>query len=509
MADQLRESDLQEIKRHGLEAAEAHRQLELFRHPPPPIRLVRPCRADDGVLRLSAQQRDACVARYEKAAAAGRFSKLVPASGAASRMFHALGTVYRGEPSPEDTEAARRWVRELRRFAFHDHLVEAMVDRGQSLGRAIQKDDLASILDALLGSDGLDYGNTPKGLIPFHRYPTGPRTAIEEHLVEAAELLGGDGCQVHFTIPQQQELLFRSSLRKIQARLGSRTAATFEVSCSNQAPETDTLAADPEGAPFRRGDGHLLFRPGGHGALLTNLERCRGDLVFVKNIDNILPDAPRRRAVRWKKILGGLLLEVEEHITTTLARLASGESVAGIDDDLHFLAEELSVPHALDVMTRPPVEQAKFLVGQLDRPLRVCGMVVNEGEPGGGPFWVRDAEGRESIQIVESSQIDRDDPTQQEILAASTHFNPVDLVCRLRSAGGEPYALADFVDENAVFLSRKSHQGRALQALERPGLWNGAMARWNTVFVEVPAATFAPVKTVFDLLRPEHQPEEG
>jgi hypothetical protein len=317
---------------------------------------------------------------------------------------------------------------------------------------------------------------------------------------------GEDGlCRLHFTVSPQHEAGFRELLETAGPRLGADLGARFEVGFSRQEPATDTLAVDPENRPFRQADGSLLFRPGGHGSLLGNLgawARAGGDLVLLKNIDNVVPDAGKPLVNEWKQLLLGLLVERTERAHALAARLASeGAAPALLDEGERFLAEELS----LHLAPAAPEERARRLADRLDRPFRVCGVVPNTGEPGGGPFWVRSGAGEVSLQIVETSQIDRDSPEQQAQLAASTHFNPVDIVCSLRDRHGRPHDLDRHVDPGTVFLAEKSHEGRPLKALERPGLWNGAMAGWNTVFVEVPNATFAPVKTVLDLLRPEHQ----
>lgn len=436
----------------GLSEKEVRRQLALFESPPPPVRLDRPATVGDGIVRLDEERQTALVAVFDSAMRRGVATKMVPASGAASRMFHGLD-----DPAGEDV---RRLLARLDEFPF----AEALAEAAHRAGHDLRVPDPRAVLDLLLDERGLGYATLPKGVIPFHRYPDhrGVRTAFEEHLVEAAGYTrDAEGrCRLHFTVPPENEARFEELLatrgRELEARLGVR----FEVGFSHQEHATDTIAVTPDNELFRQDDGSLLFRPGGHGALIENLDalgRAGADLVFVKNIDNVVPDDRKPTGIHWKKVLGGLLLE-----------LRGGET--------------------------PP-----------DRPLRVCGMVRNQGEPGGGPFWVRSEDGELSLQIVELSQIDTRDSEQREIVARATHFNPVDLVCALRDPRGEPWDLHRFIDENTVFIAEKSHQGRPLKALERPGLWNGAMAGWNTVFVEVPLETFAPVKTVFDLLRPEHR----
>jgi hypothetical protein len=422
METALSPADRAAIEAHGLTVSEAERQLALFRDPPPPQRLLRPATVGDGIVRLDEKEHPALLTLADEAARGGRLTKFVPASGAASRMFAFL--VAGGGESPDK----KRFFESADAFAFTGDL-----------------DRLASM---------------PKGLLPFHRYPEGSRTAFEEHLFEAAATVRDASglCRVHFTVSPEHRGAFEETLREVAPRVARATGARFAVTFSEQASATDTLAADPTGGPFRTADGALLFRPGGHGALLPNLEavaRAGGDVLLVKNIDNVVPDARRDPTILWKKVLTGFLVRLERE-------------------------------------------------GPRNRPIRVVGVVRNEGEPGGGPFWVEGARGP-ALQIVESAQADLKDDGQARVWAAATHFNPVDLACSLRDGEGRPFSLADFVDERAVFVAQKTHEGRPLKALERPGLWNGAMAFWRTALVEVPKETFAPVKTALDLLRPEHR----
>jgi hypothetical protein len=422
MPQKFSPADRAAIEKHGLTVEEISRQLALFSDPPAPHRLVRPATAGDGIQRVEEGDHAALLALADETARAGRLTKFVPASGAASRMFASL------LPGARETEETRRFRDNRDAFAFRASVEE--------LSRA------------------------PKALIAFHAYPEGARTAFEEHLFEAAGTVRDASglCRVHFTVSGEHRGAFEKKLREVRPRVERATGARFDVSFSEQAPSTDTIAADPGGGPFRTAAGDLLFRPGGHGALLVNLAevaRRGGDVVLVKNIDNVVPDARRAPTLLWKRLLTGLLVTLERS-------------------------------------------------GRRDRPIRVCGVVRNEGEPGGGPFWV-DGPAGPSLQIVESAQVDLKDAAQAALWKAATHFNPVDLVCSLRDAAGRPFELGRFVDERAVFIAEKTHEGRPLKALERPGLWNGAMAFWETVFVEVPKETFAPVKTVLDLLRPEHR----
>jgi hypothetical protein len=410
-----------------------------------------------------------------------------------------------GEPSSE----VRAFVSNLPRFAFFEALAGVMAQDGLDLEAAVCQGDLRTVFSYLLTDRGLGYADLPKGLLLFHRYPEGPRTPFEEHLVEAAETLRDEegACRLHFTVSPEHEarfleLLSRARPRFEDPRFEEKYRARFAVSFSEQRHSTDTLAVDLGNHPFRVEDGSLLFRPGGHGSLIDNLNdlgRAGWDVVQLKNIDNVVPDSRKPVVNRWKSLLGGHLVSLQEKAFSYLERLEGedGDDPSLLEEARDFLRAELCRPAGR--ATR------QDLIDALDRPLRVCGVVHNIGEPGGGPFWVESPGGGVSLQIVETAQIDPRSPEQQAVLRASTHFNPADVVCALRDRHGRPYDLHLFVDPATVFFAEKSHEGRPLKALERPGLWNGAMAGWNTVFVEVPDETFAPVKSVLDLLRPEHQ----
>ncbi len=479
------ESDRSQMAALGVGPGEGLRQIELFRNPPPYANVLRPCRLGDGIRRLPREAEPWLLARFEEAARQGRISKMVPASGAATRMFkELLADLNDGCPGDPPAEV-RTFLDNLPRFAFYEDLA-GVKDRGR-----------CEILEHLLTDKGMGYAELPKGLLKFHRYPEGPRTPLEEHLVEATEQTRDERgvCRLHFTVSPQHQERFTELLETVRPVYEERYGCRFEVTFSYQHPATDTLAVDPDNRPFRQEDGSLLFRPGGHGALIANLEALGGDLVILKNIDNVVPDSRKTVVNGWKKVLIGQLLALQERVFRLLERLESGDEGA-FEEAVRLAEQDFSRPLYGEIGRRSLIEA-------LDRPLRICGVVRNQGEPGGGPFWVKDAAGHVSVQIVESSQIDP--AVRQDLLGQSTHFNPVDIVCALKDRKGQPYDLGRFVDPSAVFISTKSHEGRPLKALERPGLWNGAMAGWNTVFVEVPDATFAPVKTVLDLLRPEHQ----
>lgn len=509
--------DLQQMAHMDLSPKEATRQVELFRNPPPYTHVLRPCRPGDGIRSLPESTHAALLELFDTAARRGRVGKFVPASGAATRMFQGLlsflaGHTHRG-PLPAEV---RTFFDNLSRFPFYEDLVAALAGDGLDLADAVRQGEHRLVLGYLLEDFGLGYAQLPKGLLPFHRYPDGIRTAFEEHLVEAADVARDeDGlCLLHFTVSPHHEEGFEQLLARVRPQLEERYDCRFEVSFSFQRPATDTLAVDPKNHPFRLADGTLLFRPGGHGALIENLYdlgRDGWDIVLLKNIDNVVPDGRKPLVHHWKRLLGGCLLAVRERTFAHLDRLEALDGVKGkaaetvLREAGDFLETELSRPLPEGFHATSLKHRRSFLMDALDRPLRVCGVVRNQGEPGGGPFWVESPAGGISPQIVETSQIDPNAPEQQAALKASTHFNPVDIACGLRDRHGRPYDLNRTIDPATVFISEKSHDGRPLKALERPGLWNGAMAGWNTVFVEVPDATFAPVKTVLDLLRPEHQ----
>jgi hypothetical protein len=503
MNGELSPADLAQIEARGIAREEVERQLALHASPPPRIQLERPCRIGDGIETMGAADQAAYLRLAEEAAAAGRITVFVPASGAASRMFESLLGWPARESLPSAAALAERAAagdraagdllrlgREIEAFAFHDELRELLARRGHDLSEIRAQHRYDRILGALLDAEGLGLADLPKALVPFHVADGEPRTALEEQIDEAA-LYARDATgrtRMHVTISPE----FTERCRAVAARR-PQGGGRAELALSHQSAATDTIAATRDARPFRQADGTLLFRPGGHGALLANLAGAKADVVVIKNIDNVLPRSGRGLVVRWKKLLLGRLLAVRAGIDRLLDELASGADGA---TTAAFLAEVLGVKTAAG--------DRAALVDRLDRPLRVCGVVRNTGEPGGGPFWVRRGTAV-SRQIVESSQVEHGDPEQERIWNAATHFNPVDIVAALRDRHGRPYDLARYVDRDAVFVADKSHGGEPLRALEHPGLWNGSMAGWNTIFVEVPGETFAPVKTLFDLLRPEHR----
>lgn len=516
----MEQRDLDQIRDHGLTAEEVERQLRLFAEPPPAANLDRPCVPGDGIQALSEADIEKCLAAMDRAGRKGRIMKFVPASGAASRMFKALQSK-RGEDThreqieqqadagDEEAQAVTAFFEGIHRFAFVASLAEAMKTAGTDLDDALAEGRWGQVLEFVLDRRGLGYAEIAKGLIEFHAAGDEARTAFEEHLVEATAYARDESgvCRLHFTVSPQHLEAFRAVLRNARPELEKKFDATFDVAFSTQKPSTDTVAADENDEPFRTDEGELLFRPGGHGSLIENLNDLSGDIVFVKNIDNVVPDVRKEESNLWKRILGGALVLTQERVHRHLAALdAEPDKASIVDAALEFVRDEIGVGVPPETFDGSIEEKRAFAVAELDKPIRACGMVKNEGEPGGGPFWVSDETGARTRQIVESAQVDLDVPEQRAILESSTHFNPVDLVCAVRDWRGRPFSLPEYVDPKTVFIAEKSSGGRVLKALERPGLWNGSMARWITLFVEVPASTFNPVKTVNDLLRPEHQP---
>lgn len=470
------------MEEHGLTPAALETQLKNFREGFPFLPVTRAASCGDGIRVLDAAGIEQAAARYDRAKESLRVVKFVPASGAATRMFKDLFEFVR---EGRRTAVVGELLANRRRFAFWPELRTIVGD---------DADELRTVENIV--AEGLRYGETPKGLVSFHRYGDEVRKAVEEHLVEGAQYAAGGEVKIHFTVSPEHLTRFEALLAEKIPGYESRFGVKYRISFSVQDPSTDTLAVNPDCTPFRRADGRLLFRPAGHGALIGNLGKIDADIVFVKNIDNVTTDARRGDTVLYKKALAGVLLALQERIFEYL--MALEVPGAELEPIAAFIENELCVKLPKDYGT-------PLLRRVLNRPIRVCGMVRNEGEPGGGPFWVAGADGLETLQIAESNQIA---PEKRKLMRSATHFNPVDLVCSFRTSKGGRFDLREFVDPATGFISRKSDGGRELLAQELPGLWNGAMARWNTVFVEVPITTFSPVKVVTDLLRPEHQGDE-
>ena len=504
----FREDDLEQLRARGISIDEASRQVALLSAPPRYSDLDRPCTPGDGIEICDDAEVDRLVTLGEEAARDGRCRKFVPASGAATRMFQSL-LGYPGSDHPLSAEV-RTFLDGVERFAFADELRAAVAARGHDLDALRGGGPYGPILDALLSDDGMGYAALPKGLLKFHAYPDGARTPFEEHLVEAASVVKrADGlCRLSFTVSSEHLGRFESLLERIRAVYEGTLGVALDVTFSTQKPSTDTLAVDGSNRPFRDDGGTLLFRPAGHGALLDNLGDLDADLVWIKNIDNLVPDRLKAETLRWGRALVGRVVRLQHRIFDALERLDSAEVDGAAVADALALAREVPGIDASAAVGAPPGERRDALVKLLDRPVRACGMVRNTGEPGGGPFWARDSRGEVTPQIVEMAQIDPDSSLQQRVVAHATHFNPVFMVCGLRDRHGRPYDLRDYVDPDTAIIARKSAGGRELKALERPGLWNGSMARWTTVFVEIPEIVFNPVKTVNVLLDDVHQPAD-
>ena len=474
------EQDLKQIAAHGLTVEAVERQIENFRRGFPSLQVVSAASPADGIVVLTAEQAAEYAAKYEGRDASVTVAKFVPASGAATRMFKELFEFVNEDKRGKGIDTL---LQNIEKFAFYPELKQVVADFT----------DEKAVVSAII-KQGLGYGSLPKGLVTFHAYENGARKAVEEHLVEGALYGAADGVvRLHFTVSPEHEGAFRALLAERTAKYEALFGVKYDISFSQQKSSTDTIAVNPDNTPFRTDSGELLFRPAGHGALLENLNDIDASIIFVKNIDNVTTDALRADTVLYKKALAGLLLELQAQTFAQLSALKSGSAdLAAVAD---FVQNKLCVK-------LPENYDAALLEKLLSRPIRVCGMVRNEGEPGGGPFWVANGDGTQTLQIAESSQIAAED---MHLMKDATHFNPVDLVCGVYAADGTKYNLLDYTDPATGFISSKSSGGRDLRAQELPGLWNGAMADWNTIFVDVPISTFSPVKVVQDLLRVQHQ----
>ena len=474
------EKDLKQIADHGLTLEAVECQIENFRRGFPSLQVVSAASPADGITVLTAEQAADYAAKFDGRDASVSVAKFVPASGAATRMFKELFEFVNEDKRGKGIDTL---LQNIEKFAFYPELKEVVADFS----------DEKAVVNAIV-KQGLGYGSLPKGLVTFHSYENGARKAVEEHLVEGALYGAAAGVvRLHFTVSPEHETAFRALLDAKTAKYEQLFGVKYDISFSQQKSSTDTIAVNPDNTPFRTDSGDLLFRPAGHGALLENLNDIDASIIFVKNIDNVTTDALRADTVLYKKALAGLLLELQQQTFAQLAALKSGSAL--LSEVADFVESHLCVK-------LPESYDAALLEKLLSRPIRVCGMVRNEGEPGGGPFWVANADGTQTLQIAESSQIAAEDI---HLMKDATHFNPVDLVCGVYAADGTKYNLLNYTDPATGFISSKSSGGRDLRAQELPGLWNGAMADWNTIFVDVPISTFSPVKVVQDLLRVQHQ----
>jgi hypothetical protein len=495
------------ILAQGMDPETVAQQIENFRNGFPFLKITAPATPGDGIRVLSEEELAHYTETYPRKAAQLDVVKFVPASGAASRMFKDLFAFLDGDGDLSKSAFTQKFISNTRRFAFYSDLDAALKAQGSSIEACLEAGDFKKIVATLLGEEGLGYGSLPKGLLRFHNYGSENRTPAHEHLVEGIQYaIGKDNTvRIHFTVSPEHEEKFKAEIATVLPGLKASTGVEFEVTYSQQKKSTDTIAVNTDNTPFAEDDGSLLFRPAGHGALLDNLNEIEADLIFIKNIDNVVPDRIKGPTRDFKMAIAGLLLEVQEKVFQALKGMESEYRDAYVEMGERVFVGDLGgkLPQAFHSYSSE--EKAAFLTAKLNRPIRVCGMVKNTGEPGGGPFWVLEADGTQSLHILETAQIDLDDPESKKHFQASTHFNPVDLVCGTKDYKGKSFDLMKYRDMQTGFITEKSKSGRELKALELPGLWNGAMADWNTLFVEVPLITFNPVKTVNDLLREEHQ----
>jgi len=504
--------DLKQIKERGSSIEQIENQLQSFQKGFPFIKLVRPATANDGIKIITSAGEKKLFNDYDEFTKTLKVIKFVPASGAASRMFKDLFTFkekYSSTSKINDKELAFgfNFFNSIKKFAFYNDLKLVMQNAGFTIENELENKNYSLILDYFLTEKGLNYANLPKAFLKFHLYSNVSRTAIEEHFVEGAEYgKSGDGnVYLHFTVSPEHVLKFEEITNIIKPLYEEKYNTKFIVSHSIQQPSTDTIAVDIKNNPFREKDNKLLFRPAGHGSLIWNLNKLNADLIFIKNIDNIVPDRLRETTILYKKIIGALLINIQKQAHKYLTILSKNTiDDTHVNDICTFIEHELEYSVLKEIEKMDNKQKCDYLFNFLNRPVRVCGMVKNEGEPGGGPFWVTNSSNI-SLQIVESSQINFSDEKQENIVSQSTHFNPVDIVCGIKDFTGKNFDLNRFIDNETGFISVKSKDGKELKAMEVPGLWNGAMANWITIFVEVPIITFNPVKTVNDLLRSEHQ----
>lgn len=510
------EKDLQQITEQGIDLHTIEQQIENFRKGFPYLNIVKAATINDGIVKVDENSIKEYIAAFEQGVKNKEVLKFVPASGAATRMFKDLFSFiseFDGSPKALEAFEAKKGpvyqlFQNLPKFAFYSDLKQAMAKNGDDLQKALDNKEFVKILQALLGEKGLGYGELPKGLLKFHNYGQESRTPVEEHLVEGAHYSKdkNNTVKIHFTVSPEHKNKFRVHIEEEKSKYEKLFNVRYEISYSEQKSSTDTIAVDLDNKPFRNKDESILFRPAGHGALIENLNDVYADVIFIKNIDNVVPDKIKATTYDYKKALGGILFKFEEKIFSYLKKLDEKGADDGLISEIeNFLQKDLCVLPSTAYASKSKEEKVNYLKNKLNRPVRVCGMVKNEGEAGGGPFWAKNPDGTVSLQIVESSQIDLDNKEQKEILMNSTHFNPVDLVCSVKNYKGEDFELLEFRDPSTGFITKKSKDGKDLKAQELPGLWNGAMSDWNTIFLEVPIITFNPVKTVNDLLRNEHQ----
>lgn len=500
--------DLKQLETIGISEEKLNRQIYDLKHGYEFLKIDSAASVGNGILAVDNNLKNESIAEWEKYLAQNcDILKFVPASGAASRMFKELFEFSNGNSSRPNTDYMRRFFDNIEDFAFFDALDDACyVNLGCGVLDAIDNEEYKDVVDLLLYEDGLNYGALPKGLLQFHRYPDEIRTAVEEHLVEGAMYAknSDNTVKIHFTVSPEHLQLFKDLLSFVLEDYEARFNVKYNITFSIQKKSTDTAAIDNDGNLVRNADGSILFRPGGHGALIENLNDLDNDIVFIKNIDNVVPDNFKQPTIEYKQIIGGILVDCRKKIYDYLRKLDGIVSEGEIAEMLTFANETLNI-HCEGIENKDKEGKIAYLKAKFNRPIRVCGMVKNEGEPGGGPYMTYSADGSVALQILESSQIDKNNPAAMECMKNATHFNPVDLVCCIKNYKNEKFDLLKYVDKNTGFISTKSKNGVDMKVLELPGLWNGAMSDWNTIFVEVPIETFNPVKSVNDLLREQHR----
>jgi len=504
----LTQSDLSVIKEKGISEKVIQEQLKAFETGFPYLKIIAAASPEKGITILSEEQLSSCLDTWQNyLQSEASILKFVPASGAASRMFKDLFEFLDGDSATPVKPAEIKFFSEIEKMAFYQALNQQCIqNEGKDIPELIKENNHKAVVANLLLEKGLNYGSLPKGLLLFHGYGDTNRTPLEEHLMEGALYAKNkkDEVNIHFTVSSEHRALFTKHLEEVKVVYEKNLQTTYHIGFSEQKPATDTIAADENNQPFREND-KPVFRPGGHGALIQNLNELEADIIFIKNIDNVVPDRLKEPTVRYKKAIAGLLVELQQKAFNYLKEMEEGLLAdVMLWQIADFCEQELNniLPGIQEIQG---ADLQEYLIEKLNRPIRVCGMVKNTGEPGGGPFLTVNQDGTISTQILESSQIDLKNPVEKDKMMKSTHFNPVDLVCGVKNYKGEKFDLVEYVDKNTGFISLKSKNGKELKALELPGLWNGAMSDWNTIFVEVPIETFNPVKTVNDLLRDEHQ----
>ncbi len=511
-------NDFVQIYNRGISFEAIVKQLKSFKKGIAKSSLIRPATINDGILNLSDNEFQEKALFFDVQKDKFKIKKFVPASGAATRMYKFLTAFLNDFDIKKETINAyinRKNDKELaifivgmEKFPFFetvDKKLREIYPDFETLERDYKN---YYFIKTLLSSQYFNSANKPKAVLPFHQYSTHIANPIEEHLNECVHYASSKNVSnLHFTVSEIHQDLFEKAVLEVKEKIEQPSGIKIDIGYSYQSKSTDSITIDTKDKLVKDKDGNLIFRPGGHGALIENLNNLDADIIFIKNIDNVIQNHIDQITL-YKKALAGILIEMQEKVFEFL-RLLDQVNVTeeNIKEILHFLHKDFNVETTTDFGKFTFENKISKIKELLDRPIRVCGMVKNEGEPGGGPFWVMNDKGVASLQIVETSQIDLASIKQQAILAEATHFNPVDLVCGTKNYIGEKFDLLQFVDQKAGFIVEKSVEGKTVRSYELPGLWNGSMANWLTIFVAVPLITFNPVKTVNDLLKAAHQPQ--